>query len=300
MYDKMRVGYVILSRCLIIKSSNGVFYMQKTLDNYKTIVQANSQSSPFISRTLIRRIAPLITFIVVVALWQLVVTLELVDDFMIPAPIDVFEKFGAVIDSGILWTHTRATLHATLVGLLIGGGIGVLLGYLIARIPILEDVLSPLIVAFQSTPVVAYAPLLVIWFGAGTQSKIVTSALIVFFPILMNTVVGIRNVPTGLHDLMRVSGASRWQTFIKLEIPAALPILLTGLKTGATLAIIGAVVGEFIAARAGLGLLINLAKTQYDTPLVFVGVITLAFIASTIYALISLLERRLLSWQARR
>lgn len=274
------------------------FYMQKTLKTYQS---PPIDTKPlFISRNAIRRVAPLMTFVVIVALWQVVVTFELVDIFLIPAPIDVVEKFKDVIASGVLWTHTRATLHATLLGLISGGGIGVLLGYLIARIPILEDVLSPLIVAFQSTPVVAYAPLLVIWFGAGTQSKIVTSALIVFFPILMNTVVGIRNVPNGLHDLMQVSGASHWQTFVKLEIPAALPVLLTGLKTGATLAIIGAVVGEFIAARAGLGLLINVANTQYDTPLVFVAVITLAFIASTIYAAISLLERRLLSWQVRR
>ena len=274
------------------------FYMQKAIaEPFET--QSVVKSTWVFRRSTVRRISPLLTFAFVILLWQLIVSYEIVDAFLVPAPLDVLSKFVDVLESGLLWRHTRATLHATLVGLFVGGTIGITLGYMIAKIPILEDLLSPIIVAFQSTPVVAYAPLLVIWFGTGTQSKVVTSALIVFFPILMNTIVGIRNVPQGLHDLMKVSGASKLQTFIKLEVPASLPVLLTGLKTGATLAIIGAVVGEFIAARAGLGLLINVANNQYDTPLVFVAVITLAVIASTIYAIISIAESRLLAWQAR-
>jgi len=273
--------------------------MQKALaEPFETQLTIKSQAWS-LRRNTLRRISPLLTFAFILLMWQLVVSLQLVDIFLVPAPLDVLSKFGDVLESGLLWRHTQATLYATLAGLFVGGTIGITLGYLIARIQILEDLLSPIIVAFQSTPVVAYAPLLVIWFGTGTQSKVVTSALIVFFPILMNTIVGIRNVPQGLHDLMKVSGASQWQTFIKLEIPASLPVLLTGLKTGATLAIIGAVVGEFIAARAGLGLLINIANAQYDTPLVFVVVITLAVIASSIYAVISLVESRLLAWQKR-
>jgi len=273
--------------------------MQKALaEPFETQLTIKSQAWS-LRRNTLRRISPLLTFAFILLMWQLVVSLQLVDIFLVPAPLDVLSKFGDVLESGLLWRHTQATLYATLAGLFVGGTIGITLGYLIARIQILEDLLSPIIVAFQSTPVVAYAPLLVIWFGTGTQSKVVTSALIVFFPILMNTIVGIRNVPQGLHDLMKVSGASQWQTFIKLEIPASLPVLLTGLKTGATLAIIGAVVGEFIAARAGLGLLINIANAQYDTPLVFVVVITLAIIASSIYAVISLVESRLLAWQKR-
>ncbi|HEX2620802.1 MAG TPA: ABC transporter permease, partial [Phototrophicaceae bacterium] len=214
-----------------------------------------------------------------------------------PSPIQVFDQFIEVLNDGRLWQHTSVTLREVMSGLVVGVSIGMTLGYLIARIPLLDDILSPLIVSLQSTPVVAYAPLLVIWFGSGPTGKTITSALIVFFPMLMNTVVGIRNVPTNLRDLMHISGASKWQTLIKLEIPAALPILMTGLKTGASLAVIGAVVGEFINASAGLGFMITVARSQFDTPLVFVGVITLTFIARLIYGAIAMLEYRLLAWK---
>jgi NitT/TauT family transport system permease protein len=171
------------------------------------------------------------------------------------------------------------------------------LGYLIASSTVLEYSLAPITVSLQSTPVAAYAPLLVIWFGSGIASKIVTSALIVFFPTLMNTVVGIRAVPLPLRDLMRSQRATRWQVFTKLEVPAAMPVLIGGLKISATLAVIGAVVGEFVSANAGLGHLIMLARNQYDTPLVLVAVITLAVLARLLYSLVVLFERRVLAWQ---
>lgn len=254
-----------------------------------------------------RFIAPVITIIFVLGIWQVVTAMELVKPFLLPTPMRVVEKFhdvltdgdeGMVFDSS-LWLHTQTTLQEVMLGLLFGLLIGVGLGYAIAKSRFLGGLLSPLIVGFQSTPVVAYAPLLVIWFGSGMQSKVITSVLIVFFPMLMNTIVGIRSVPTDLRDLMRVFQANHWQMFVKLELPAAMPILVAGLKTSATLAVIGAVVGEFVVANAGLGFLINLARQQYDTPLVFVSVITLAVVAGVLYAIVSLIERRLLVWQRR-
>ncbi len=177
--------------------------------------------------------------------------------------------------------------------------IGILLGYVMAKSRVLEDALSPLVLAFQSTPVVAYAPLLVIWFGSGPTSKVITSALIVFFPMLMNTIVGIRTVPASLRDLMRSLRASRWQTFAQLEVPAALPVLFGGLKVSVVLAVIGAVVGEFVSSDAGLGYLINRARYDYDTPLVVVAILMLALIARVMYGIVALLERRTLKWQMR-
>ena len=146
---------------------------------------------------------------------------------------------------------------------------------------------------------VAIAPLLVIWFGPGLLSKVLICALIVFFPVLINTVVGVRSVPDDLRDLMRSLLASRWQTLRLLELPAALPILLGGLRIGATLAVIGAVVGEFAGSDRGLGFLINVGRGLYDTALVFVAVFTLVAMALSLYGLVVLLETRLLSWQAR-
>jgi NitT/TauT family transport system permease protein len=244
-----------------------------------------------------RQVVPFLTVLVLLGLWQLVVMLDVYPAFIIPPPQAVLSKFGEVVSNGSLWLHTTTTLYATLVGLVFGVSIGVALGYVIAKSPLLENLLSPLIVAFQSMPVVAYAPLLIIWFGSGPTSKIVTSALIVFFPMLMNTIVGIRNVPAPLRDLMRSMQATPWQTFTKLEIPSAMPVLVGGLKISATLAVIGAVVGEFVSANAGLGFLISLARSQYDTPLVIVAVLTLTLIARLLYSLVSLLERRVLSWQ---
>ncbi|MEO8611228.1 MAG: ABC transporter permease [Chloroflexota bacterium] len=270
--------------------------MQETLPNQlSTTTVSRSRSHGF--SLLNRRLVPLLSLLVLVLLWQLVTMLKLYPAFIIPPPLAVLNKFGQVIADGSLWLHTSTTLFAVVVGLAVGLGIGVILGYLIAKNPLLENLLSPLIVAFQSMPVVAYAPLLIIWFGSGPTSKIVTSALIVFFPMLMNTIVGIRNVPTPLRDLMRSMKATRWQTFSKLEIPAAMPVLIGGLKISATLAVIGAVVGEFVSANAGLGFLISLARSQYDTPLVIVAVLTLTLIARLLYSVVSLLERRVLSWQ---
>ena len=252
-----------------------------------------------VARWPLRRFVPALVLLVLLVLWQLVTMLELYPAFIIPPPLAVAEKFYDVLRDGTLWKHTQVTLVAVLSGLALGLGLGVVLGYLIARNRLLEDSLAPIIISLQSTPIVAYAPLLVIWFGSGPTSKIITSALIVFFPTLMNTVVGIRNVPVPLHDLMRSQRATGWQTLTKLEIPAAMPILFGGLKISATLAVIGAVVGEFVSANAGLGFLITLARNQFDTPLVIVAVITLAVMARLLYGAVALLERRVLAWQIR-
>jgi NitT/TauT family transport system permease protein len=246
-----------------------------------------------------RALAPLLGVLLILAFWQIITMLNLYPSFIIPTPLSVVDRFIDVARDGRLWTNTWTTLSQMLIGLSIGLTIGVLLGYVMAKSRALEDALSPLVLAFQSTPVVAYAPLLVIWFGSGPTSKIITSALIVFFPMLMNTLVGIRTVPASLRDLMRSLNATRWQMFSQLEVPAALPVLFGGLKVSAVLAVIGAVVGEFISSDAGLGYLINRARYDYDTPLVFVAILMLALIARAMYGVISLLERRALAWQAR-
>ena len=245
-----------------------------------------------------RLFVPLLLPVLLLLAWQLIVSVGIYPEFIIPSPVAVFEKFIEVLRDGRLLANTWATLSQTLVGLAIGVLFGVLLGYVIAKDRLLDDLLSPLVITLQSTPVVAYAPLLVIWFGSGPTSKIVTSALIVFFPMLMNTVVGLGSVPASLRDLMRSLRATPLQMFIHLEVPAALPVLLGGLKVSATLAVIGSVVGEFVSARAGLGWLINDARYNYDTPLVLVCVMMLAVIARTLYAFVGIMEKRLLTWRS--
>jgi NitT/TauT family transport system permease protein len=175
--------------------------------------------------------------------------------------------------------------------------IATVIGYLVAKSQMLEKILAPYLVASQAIPLVAIAPLLVIWFGPGMFSKILICALIVFFPVLVNTVVGVRAVPLALHDLMRSLRASRGQILLKLEIPAALPVFLGGLRIGATLSVIGAVVGELVGADMGLGYLINVGRGQYDTALVFVAIFALVILALSLYGLVAFAEKKLLTWQ---
>ena len=198
-----------------------------------------------------------------------------------------------------MFRHFGITLGEVLAGLLLGAAAAVLTGYPLAKSRQLERLLSPYIVASQSVPIVAVAPLLIIWFGPGLLSKVLICALIVFFPILINTIVGVRSVSKDLYDLMRSLRADRWQIFRLLEVPAALPVLLGGLRIGATLAVIGAVVGEFVGSDRGLGFLINVGRGQYDIALVFVAVFSLVFMALLLYGFVVLMERRLLSWQHR-
>lgn len=235
--------------------------------------------------------------ILLLGLWMVVVVVGNYPTFILPDPASVFNKLSEIVANGLLWHHSQATLAAIVGGLSLGLTTATLLGYLLAKSPLLERLAGPYIVASQSIPAVAIAPLLVIWFGSGKLSKVLICALVVFFPVLVNTIVGIRSVDTGLKMLMRSLRANRWQTFVILEIPAAMPVLLGGLKIGVTLSVIGAVVGEFVGADRGLGFLINQAKGLFDTPLMFAALITLASISLSLYLLVTRLEHWLLAWR---
>ncbi len=229
--------------------------------------------------------------------WQALVSLRGLPPYLLPPPLLVAERFGRALADGTLLRQAAVTLLEVLLGLLAGSLTATLLGYLLARSRTLENLIGPYLVASQAIPLVAIAPLLVIWFGPGIFSKILICSLIVFFPVLINTIVGLRAVPENLRDLMLSMRASRTQILTKLEIPAALPVLLGGLRIGATLSVIGAVVGEFVGANEGLGFLINVARGQYDTALVFVVVFTLIVMALALYGLVILIEKKVLRWQ---
>ena len=232
-------------------------------------------------------------------LWEGFVRLDNTPAFILPPPGLVWSRFLQVLGDGSLLRNALVTLGEVMAGLALGVSVASALGYLLAKSPVVERLLSPYVVASQSIPIVAIAPLFVIWFGPGLFSKVLICALIVFFPVLVNTIVGLRTVPDDLYDLMRSLKATRWQTFKALEIPGAMPVFLGGLRIGATLSVIGAVVGEFIGADRGLGFMINRARGQYDTALVFVTVFSLVLMAMSLYGVVVLLEHRLLSWRER-
>lgn len=233
-----------------------------------------------------------------VALWWLIAWAGGYPSFFLPTPPLVWTRFLAVAIDGTLWYHTSITMVEILGGLILGLTTASLVGYLLAKSRPAERFLSPYIVASQSVPIVALAPILIVWFGFGLTSKMLVCALTIFFPVLINTIVGLRSVEADLRDLMRSLEASRWQTFRWLELPAALPVLFGGLKIGVTLSVIGAVVGEFAQSDRGLGFLVNLAnRGLFDTPLMFVALFVLMTIALGLYGAVSLLEGLFLRWK---
>ncbi|BCY17703.1 riboflavin transport system permease protein RibX [Leptolinea sp. HRD-7] len=231
-------------------------------------------------------------------LWQFAVMMAGLPAFILPSPVEVAVRFWDMLESGHLLTHTLVTLGEVLLGLLAGGGAATLIGYALVKSPTTENLLSPYLIASQAVPVAAIAPLLIIWFGPGMGSKVLICGLTVFFPVLINTITGLRSVPENLRDVMRSMRATRRQTLLLLEIPAALPVFFAGLRVGATLSVIGAVVGELVGADRGLGFLVNLGRGQYDTALVFVAVGGLVTLALLLYGAVLLLEKHFLSWQS--
>ena len=239
-------------------------------------------------------------FISVIAgflVWHLVTRYGGLPNFILPSPLSVWTRFLKALSDGSLIYHTGITLIEIVLGLLAGTIFATVIGYVLAKSPSLERVLSPYLVASQAIPIIAIAPLLVIWLGDGILSKVVICALIVFFPVLVNTIVGVRAVPTPLYDLMNSLHASRSQILWKVEVPASLPVFLGGLRVGATLSVIGAIVGELVDAEEGLGFLLQLGDFQYDTPMVFVAVFMLIALALLLYGIVTLLEKRFLKWQ---
>jgi NitT/TauT family transport system permease protein len=258
---------------------------------------------PDVLRTLSKNTKPnwlgLVSLLAGLVAWYLLTRYGGLPNFILPSPLSVWNRFVKAVLDGSLLYNTAVTLAEILLGLLAGVLFATVVGYFIAKSRALEKILSPYIVASQAIPVIAIAPLLVIWLGNGIASKVVICALIVFFPVLVNTIVGIRAVPPSLYDLMNSLHATRSQILWKLEVPAALPLFLGGLRIGATLAVIGAIVGELVGAEEGLGFLLQLGDFQYDTPMVFVAVFTLIALALMLYGIVTLLEKRFLKWQER-
>jgi NitT/TauT family transport system permease protein len=248
---------------------------------------------------MLKRILPAIFSILFALLcWQLTVQMTGLPRFILPAPADVWSRFLRAFNDGSLLRHTSVTLIEIVLGLIVGILFATAVGYSLAKSRALEKVLAPYLVASQAIPIIAIAPLLVIWLGSGILSKVVICALIVFFPVLVNTVVGIRAVPPALYDMMHSLRATRWQILLKLEVPASLPVLLGGLRIGATLSVIGAIVGELVDANEGLGFLLKLGDFQYDTSMVFVAVFMLIALALSLYGVVTLLEKKFLKWQS--
>lgn len=234
----------------------------------------------------------LISLAVFVLGWQLVVYVSGFRSYILPGPWTVLQRFVGAWADGTMWPHFAQTLVEVLLGFAIGASIALVVGVLLARSRLAERLLSPYLVAAQATPVLALAPLIALWFGTGLASKLVITTLIVFFPVTVATMVGVRSVDPRLREMARAFRASTWQTIVRIEIPAALPAILGGMRVGVTLAVIGAIVAEWAGGDKGLGVLINIARASlFDTPLMFAALATLALMGVSLYLIMVLIER---------
>lgn len=246
------------------------------------------------TRWLARDLLPSVAVAAVVLIgWKLLVVLGGYQPFVLPAPEVVGARLVRAFTDGTIEPHLWTTLVEILIGFGIGASLAMATGYLLARSRIAERLLSPYLVAAQATPILALAPLLALWFGTGLLSKVIICALIVFFPVAVATMVGIRSVDRQLLEMGHAFRATRSQVLLKLEIPGALPSIFGGIRVGATLAVIGAIIGEWAGGDSGLGVLINLARgSLFDTPLLFATLLTIAALGVGLYLVITVIERR--------
>lgn len=230
-------------------------------------------------------------------LWQALVVVNRYPTFILPTPAQVAQSWVENWQNGTLPRHLDITLFEIGIAFGISFVFASLVGYILAKSPLLEKIVSPYLVATQAIPIVALGPLIVIWINTGPVQNGLIGTLVTFFPMLINTIVGVRGVREEYRDLMRSYSASPWQVLTKLEIPAALPVFLGGVRVGVTLSVIGVIVVELMWADRGLGFLINFARGAFNTPLLFAAVATLAIMALSLYLAVAILERIIIQWR---
>ncbi|MBX3082281.1 MAG: ABC transporter permease [Anaerolineae bacterium] len=243
----------------------------------------------------LRRLLPILLGAVALGLWT-----WLTRDgggFMRATPGEVLAAYGSMISSGALLQHITTTLAEVALGYFMGVSLAFILGYGVSRVAVVEKLVLPYLVGLQAIPIVAVAPIIITYLGPGLFTNGLICALIVFFPMLITTNVAIRSIDHDKREFMRLMSATWWQTFTKLEIPAALPIIFGGLKVSTTLAVIGAVVGEGVSAEHGLGYLVYYSRYVFNQSSVMVGLFTLMIVAYGLYWLVAQIERYSLRWQ---
>ena len=262
---------------------------------------ADARGPEFNLRRAVRSLAlealpALVALVILVAAWWAYVEINNTPEYFLPAPDAVAEELTDRPDFYI--DHAWYTLKNALAGLLIGGGVALVLAVAMAHSRWIEKGLFPVAIAVKVTPVVAIAPLFTVWWGFGVESKIAVAALIAWFPMLVNGIIGFRSVEPAALDFMRSINASNAQIFTKLRLPSSLPYLIAGLRVALPLSIIGAVVAEWFGSAEGLGRLIQISNANLDLPTVFAAVVVLAIIGVVLNMALSIAERSLLSWHS--
>lgn len=246
-------------------------------------------------RLVLRVIAPLLLLAAGVAVWEWRVRAEETPSWFLPAPSLIGRTLRA--DRDLLADHAWVTLREVLIGFAIALTAAILLAVLIHASEVFERAIYPIVIASQAVPIVALAPLLLVWFGYGLTPKVIVTALVAFFPITVGAVDGLRSADRETLNLLRTYGAARLRRFMMVNVPSAMPALFSGARIGIAVAVIGAVFGEYVGANAGLGYLMNVSSARLQTERVFAAIVVLAAMAIALFALVALLERRVLRWR---
>lgn len=239
-------------------------------------------------------VAPAALFVLLLVIWEVVVRILNTPNWLLPGPSQVLLATWATRE--LLWMHTGQTLYETWLGLGLALVTGLLLAFAIDLAPLLRRTLYPLLVASQTVPIIAIAPLLIVWFGFGVLPKVIIVALVCFFPIAVNTADGLRSVDPDLVSLLRSMGANLWQVFLKARLPASLPLFFTGVKIAVTYAVIGAVIGEWVGASGGLGIFMLRSQHSYLVDQVFAAIMVVSLLSIAMFLAVTALERALLPW----
>jgi len=229
-------------------------------------------------------------------LWDLYCRFSGIHPFIVPRPMAVMNQYVAMVQTKAIWIHSWVTVFETLFGFFFACIIGIGGGALLGKVRWLEESMRPFIIATQVIPKIALVSLFILWFGFGSEPKILVSAVLAFFPILTNTLLGVKSVDLGHKDVMKSLNASRWQTWRMLELPSAMPAIIAGLEVGIVLAYIGAIVGEFAGGTQGLGYLTLEYQNQFNAPGLFGVLIQLTVIGFALYLVILGLRRSLIPW----
>lgn len=258
---------------------------------------ANWRSKIRNHRTSMLHVSQVLIGVIGLALWELLTRMGLIDPFFIAPPSDIIERLGQWIRDGSIWNHLGVTMLESFLALVIGGVLGLALGFLLGRVRILADLLDPYIKISNAMPRVVLAPLFLLWFGLGIWSKVVLGVTLVFFIVFFNTYQGIREVDRVLIDNSRMLHASERQLLRHVYLPSALTWIFASLHVSVGFAIVGAVIGEYLGASRGMGYMIAQAQGTFDTAGVFAGLVLLAVVVSIIDVLVHRVERHLLSWK---
>lgn len=242
---------------------------------------------------------PVLSITIFLVFWHNAISWFAVPSYLLPGPLDVFRTLWIGYAGGRFWPHLGITMYEVGVGYVIGCTAALLLGSLVAEFRVIDRMIYPFIISLQSMPKVALAPLVIVWFGFGPTSKIVMVGLICFFPTFVNSLTGLRAANPDLLDLYRAFNASRLSVFLNVKLPTAAGSIFAGLQISVVLALIGAVVGEFIAAQKGLGYLIQSSTLNFDVATMFAAIISLAMVGVTASAVIRAIQARVVFWESR-